>query len=170
MKLSSRSRHAINAMLELALQGDQSETPIVEMAKKYEISQSSMEQLFAKLKSKGLVSGRRGRRGGYRLARTPEEITLAEIVAAVDREKILAQNSDVLIVPNQRKVADVLWRSLSDRLFEFLGKITLANLLAERESIMSNVFEDGVCSIVDEDEHTLDDEVVNKSRYTTDVV
>jgi len=170
MKLSSRSRHAINAMLELAVQGGQSETPIVDMAKKYEISQSSMEQLFAKLKFKELVNGRRGRRGGYRLGREPEEITIAEIVSAVDCEKMGGQTSSEAIAPNQRKVADVLWRSLSDRLFDFLGKITLADLVAERQVIVSNVIADDADNGAADDEHALEDEEMkNKSAYTTDL-
>ncbi len=130
MKLSSRSRYAISAMLELALHGDKSETPIVDMARKYNISQSSMEQLFARLRAASLVTGRRGRRGGYRLARPAQAITIAEIIASVDDEKLTpskAEGNDV--AGTRRRVADSVWDSLSRKLYEFLGEITLADVM-----------------------------------------
>lgn len=130
MKLSSRSRYAISAMLELALHGDKSETPIVDMARKYNISQSSMEQLFARLRAAGLVMGRRGRRGGYRLSRGPQAITVAQIIASVDDEKLSPTKADATdVAGTRRRVADAVWDSLSRKLYEFLGGITLADVM-----------------------------------------
>lgn len=132
MKLSSRSRHAISAMLELALQDEKGDTPIVDMARKYNISQSSMEQLFARLRAKGLVTGRRGRRGGYRLSRAPEAISVAEIVASVDDEK-LGRDSGAPVV--RRRMADALWDNISQQLYDFLSGITLADVLQKRHAL-----------------------------------
>lgn len=122
MKISSRSRHALTVMLELALQERETETPVIDLARKYEISQSSMEQLFAKLRHCGLVTGRRGRKGGYKLTESATKITLADIISAVDdtREKM-----------NRHPVApaELVWKNLSDRLYVYLEEITLAELM-----------------------------------------
>lgn len=122
MKISSRSRHAVTVMLELALQEHEKETPVIDLARKYEISQSSMEQLFAKLRHSGLVTGRRGRRGGYKLAKPATKISLANIIGAVDdtREKIN---------PRPNVLAELVWKNLSDRLYVYLEDMTLAELM-----------------------------------------
>jgi len=122
MKISSRSRHAVTVMLELALQESETETPVIDLARKYEISQSSMEQLFAKLRHCGLVTGRRGRRGGYKLTEPASKISLAAIIGAVDdtREKM----NQLPSAP-----AEQVWKNLSDRLYVYLGDMTLAELM-----------------------------------------
>ena len=128
MKLSSRSRYALSALVDLALQQDDGGLPIVELSNRYNISQSSMEQLFAGLRQGGLVAGRRGRSGGYKLAREPENITVAEIVAAVDRPVGSTQSAD--LPPSEpRRRSEELWERLSQRLFNFLEGITLADVL-----------------------------------------
>lgn len=130
MKLSSRSRYALSAMVDLAIQQEDGGLPIVELSSRYNISQSSMEQLFAGLRQSGLVAGRRGRSGGYKLAKEPESITIAEIVAAVDRPVNPMQGSD--LPPSEpRRRSEELWERLSNRLFEFLSGITLADVLQQ---------------------------------------
>ena len=130
MKLSSRSRHAVSVMLELAQRDAKSETPIVDMAKKYNLSQSSMEQLFARLRKSGLVAGRRGRRGGYKLARTADAISVAEIIAAVDDESPAIRNRIALSTamgnPDQ---ANMVWDCLSSKLYQSMGEISLAEAM-----------------------------------------
>ena len=130
MKLSSRSRHAVSVMLELAQRDTKSETPIVDMAKKYNLSQSSMEQLFARLRKSGLVAGRRGRRGGYKLARNADAISVAEIIAAVDDESPAIRNRIALssAMGNPDK-ANMVWDCLSNRLYQSMGEISLAEAM-----------------------------------------
>ena len=130
MKLSSRSRHAVSVMLELAQRDTKSETPIVDMAKKYNLSQSSMEQLFARLRKSGLVAGRRGRRGGYKLARNADAISVAEIIAAVDDESPAIRNRIALssAMGNPDK-ANMVWDCLSNKLYQSMGEISLAEAM-----------------------------------------
>jgi len=125
MKLSSRSRYAVSAMIELALDGDQSGIPIVELSKRYSISQSSMEQLFAGLRRHGLVKGRRGRSGGYKLARKPSEITVAEIIKSVENPN----GEPAKVAESGRTPSEALWNQLSDKLYEFLDGLTLEQIL-----------------------------------------
>lgn len=128
MKLSSRSRYAIGAMVELATYAGETEMPIVRMAQNYSLSQSSMEQLFARLRRAGLVAGRRGRRGGYRLARPADEITVADIVGAVDDEYRPRSGRGARA---GRKGAASAWDCVSNRLYEYLAGITLEQIMAE---------------------------------------
>ncbi len=130
MKLSSRSRHAVSVMLELAQRDAKSETPIVDMAKKYNLSQSSMEQLFARLRKSGLVAGRRGRRGGYKLARNADAISVADIISAVDDESPAIRNRiAVSAAMGHSDNANVVWDCLSSRLYQSMGEITLADAM-----------------------------------------
>lgn len=130
MKLSSRSRYAISAMVELATQTTEAETPIVRMAQSYNLSQSSMEQLFARLRSAGLVNGRRGRRGGYRLARPAEQIALSEIIAAVDEEYGVRASAKPGPVKASKRVASPVWDCISKKLYAYLDGLTLADAIA----------------------------------------
>lgn len=128
MKLSSRSRYAIGAMVELAGYAGETEMPIVRMAQNYSLSQSSMEQLFARLRRAGLVAGRRGRRGGYRLARSVDEITVADIVGAVDDEYRPRSGRGARA---GRKGTASAWECVSTRLYDYLAGITLGQIMAE---------------------------------------
>lgn len=128
MKLSSRSRYAIGAMVELATYAGEAEMPIVRMAQNYSLSQSSMEQLFARLRRAGLVAGRRGRRGGYRLARPVDEITVADIVGAVDDEYRPRTGRGSR---GARKAPATAWECVSARLYDYLGDITLEEIMAQ---------------------------------------
>lgn len=129
MKLSSRSRYAVSAMVELATQTTDAETPIVRMAQSYNLSQSSMEQLFARLRSAGLVNGRRGRRGGYRLARPADQIALSEIIAAVDDEYGVRSSAKTGQVKVSKRVASPVWDSISQKLYAYLEGLTLADAI-----------------------------------------
>lgn len=128
MKLSSRTRLAINAMVELSTRDAENQTPIIHMAEAYGMSQSSMEQLFSRLRRAGLVNGRRGRRGGYTLARPADEIPLANIVAAVDDYR--PKNNGVKGTSDEPKQRAIMaWDCLSQNLYAHLEKITLAALI-----------------------------------------
>ena len=85
MRLTSKGRYAVMAMADLALNGGADRAvPLQEVAQRQEISLSYLEQLFARMRRAGLVAGVRGPGGGYRLARSPRETTVAEIIAAVN--------------------------------------------------------------------------------------
>jgi Rrf2 family iron-sulfur cluster assembly transcriptional regulator len=127
-------------MLELALQQDNDKTPIVDMAKKYNLSQSSMEQLFARLRQSGLVAGRRGRHGGYRLAKAPADITLAEIVASVDDEYGAGRGVRKTASPDDRTVGDAIFDCLSQELYRYLEHVTLDSAMKKSATLdMSSV-------------------------------
>ena len=85
MRLTTKSRHALTAMLYLAIKHDRRRPiPLIELETRQYISLSYLEQLFAQLRQRGLVTGTRGPGGGYRLGRNPSDITVVEVIKFVD--------------------------------------------------------------------------------------
>lgn len=134
MKLSKKGRYAVTAIMDLVLKAPYGPTTLNNISVSQEISMSYMEQLFARLRRCGLVKGTRGPGGGYRLARAPSEITIAEILEAVD------DGSEGLTSPAKQvnDLSHMLWDELSDRVFEFLKGITIQDLL-ESSSLAETV-------------------------------
>lgn len=130
MKLTTKGRYAVTAMLDLALHYDQGAVTLADIAKRQGISLSYLEQLFAKLRRNGLVDSVRGPGGGYNLANDPAEISVADIVIAIN-ENIDARrcagkaNCD----GDERCLTHELWESLSHRISDFLSGISLADLV-----------------------------------------
>ena len=86
MRLTTKGRYAVTAMLDLALNQDKGAVTLQDIALKQEISLSYLEQLFAKLRGDGLVKGTRAPGGGYRLAQSADAISVAAIISAVDEK------------------------------------------------------------------------------------
>ncbi|MGD9965340.1 MAG: Rrf2 family transcriptional regulator [Hyphomonadaceae bacterium] len=137
MRLTSKGRYAVMAMADLALHGgDERAVPLQEVARRQEISLSYLEQLFAKMRRAGLVSGVRGPGGGYRLARGPERVTIADIIEAVN-EPIKATRCEEgsptsCIGRSGRCIAHGLWQEMGDRIQVFLASVSLADVLEQR--------------------------------------
>ena len=132
MKLSTKGRYAMVALADLALQGQGGLVTLGEVAKRQDISLAYLEQLFVKLRRAGLVESVRGPGGGYRLARTPETIRLAEVLEAVD-ETVSAMHvgagaSGGVSGSRAQTLSNRLWESLSAHVYVFLHNHTLADV------------------------------------------
>ena len=131
MKLSTKGRHAITAMMELALRDSQGPVTLADISVEQSISVSYLEQLFARLRNHGLVTGMRGPGGGYCLRRPASEITIAEILSAVDdamparRERIPGEEWPQSII---------MWNQLSARIYDYLDGLTLAEAVNQKEA------------------------------------
>jgi Rrf2 family iron-sulfur cluster assembly transcriptional regulator len=132
MKLTTKGRYAVTAMLDLALHFDQGAVTLAEIAKRQGISLSYLEQLFAKLRRNGLVDSVRGPGGGYNLARMPQEITVASIIVAIN------ENIDARKCGGEKNcdgefkcMTHQLWEDLSTRISDFLTSITLGDLVSQ---------------------------------------
>jgi len=134
MRLTTKGRYAVTAMLDLALYGDQGPISLADISGRQDISLSYLEQLFAKLRRRELVRSIRGPGGGYRLNRPGEEIFVAEIIDAVD-ERVDATgcsgNSDCQ--DGHTCLTHHLWSDLSDQIHHFLSDISLASLVQRRD-------------------------------------
>lgn len=139
MRLTSKGRYAVMAMADLALHGGaERAAPLQDVARRQEISLSYLEQLFARMRRAGLVTGVRGPGGGYRLTRTPDAITIADIIAAVN-EPIKATRCkegalQSCMGRNGRCITHNLWSELGDHIQGFLASRSLADVLTHRFS------------------------------------
>ncbi|SMA33088.1 Fe-S cluster assembly transcriptional regulator IscR [Parendozoicomonas haliclonae] len=134
MRLTTKGRYAVTAMLDLALHAGSGPVALADISERQGISLSYLEQLFAKLRRKQLVSSVRGPGGGYRLGRDTSEIGIAEVIDAVD-ESVDAtrchgsegcQQGDVCLTHH-------LWCDLSEQIHAFLSGITLRDLVERKE-------------------------------------
>jgi Rrf2 family iron-sulfur cluster assembly transcriptional regulator len=142
MKLSTKGRHAITAMMELALHQNTGPVTLADISTQQSISISYLEQLFARLRQHGLVSGMRGPGGGYSLARPANEITIAQVLNAVDDLVKLSENS---IAEREIPGSLLLWRNLSNRVYDYLDGITLAEAVeTPTEDPQSSLFHTGL--------------------------
>lgn len=134
MRLTTKGRYAVTAMLDLALHGEDGPVSLADISGRQNISLSYLEQLFAKLRRNELVRSVRGPGGGYLLARNLQEIFVAEIIDAVNeavdatgcRGSGDCQQGEVCLTHH-------LWDDLSQQIHGFLSQISLANLVSRSE-------------------------------------
>jgi len=147
MRLTTRGRYAVTAMLDLALHGQHKPISLADISRRQEISLSYLEQLFSRLRQNNLVSSVRGPGGGYRLSRPGGEINVAQIIDAVNESvdatscagKGNCQAGEVCLTHH-------LWDQLSHKIHGFLSDITLDELtssdqvraICERRALREN--------------------------------
>jgi len=136
MKLSTKGRHAVTAMMELALQHNKGPVTLADISAQQSISISYLEQLFARLRQHGLVTGMRGPGGGYRLARPVEQIRISEILAAVDETMDAlsrgAGASGASGGTSEQRLADKLWEQLSANVYVLLHQTRLGDVVGNQ--------------------------------------
>ena len=134
MKLTTRGRYAVTAMLDLAINGGPQPVSLADISGRQEISLSYLEQLFAKLRRNELVTSARGPGGGYRLARSGTEIFVAQIIDAVD-EAVDVTNCQGKgnCHHGETCLTRDLWEDLSGQIHDFLSQISLGDLMERRQ-------------------------------------
>jgi Rrf2 family iron-sulfur cluster assembly transcriptional regulator len=126
MRLSTKGRYAVTAMMDIALHEKHGPVTLAEISQCQGISLSYLEQLFSKLRKHGLVTGVRGPGGGYRLAKTADKISIADIIQSVDEKLDMTKCGGKGDCSNGEKcLTHQLWFDLSCRLYEFLSGIKL---------------------------------------------
>ncbi|MCK4744209.1 MAG: Fe-S cluster assembly transcriptional regulator IscR [Sulfuriflexus sp.] len=134
MRLTTKGRYAVTAMLDLAIHFDNGPITLADISRRQGISLSYLEQLFSRLRKQELVVSARGPGGGYRLSREASEIAVADVITAID-EKVDATRCGGLAncQDDQPCLTHELWTDLSQRIYDFLSGITLADLVNRRE-------------------------------------
>ena len=134
MRLTTKGRYAVTAMLDLALHAENAPVSLAHISGRQDISLSYLEQLFAKLRRNNLVSSVRGPGGGYKLSRGGHEIFVAQIIDAVN-EAVDATGCGRTSNCQQGEecLTHHLWCDLSDQIHGFLSQISLSNLVERRE-------------------------------------
>ena len=135
MRLTTKGRFAVTAMMDLALRGSSAPVTLAEISTRQHISLSYLEQLFGKLRRQGLVTSVRGPGGGYRLARPIQAISVAEIITAVDEPIDATQCGGKENCQDDHKcLTHDLWANLNAHIFKYLQAVTLAELVRDEQS------------------------------------
>jgi Rrf2 family iron-sulfur cluster assembly transcriptional regulator len=129
MRLSTKGRYAVTAMMDLAIHEPKGPVTLADISHCQSISLSYLEQLFAKLRKEKLVRGVRGPGGGYKLAKPADAITIAAIIAAVDEKVDATCGGETHCDEDQACLTHELWCGLSKRIYGFLDSITLEEFL-----------------------------------------
>ena len=135
MRLTTKGRYAVTAMLDLAIHKGGGPTALADIASRQGISLSYLEQLFSRLRKRTLVSSVRGPGGGYNLARPAAEIFIAEVISAVDENVDTTRCGGAHNCrENGPCLTHDLWQDLSDRIYDYLNRISLQDLV-ERKGV-----------------------------------
>ena len=134
MRLTSKGRYAVTAMLDVALHSNDGPVPLADISERQGISLSYLEQLFSRLRKNGLVASVRGPGGGYLLGKEAATISVGEVITAVDEsvDATKCQGKEGC-QGGERCLTHVLWRDLSERISDFLNNINLAELVNNKE-------------------------------------
>ena len=135
MKMSTKGRYAVMAMIDIAQHSGGTPVSLAEIADRQEISQEYLEQIFAKLRKAKLVESARGPGGGYRLAHEPRDIPVSDIILAADEElKVTRCGGDAVdgCVKGERCNAHDLWSSLGRQMMYFLSSVSLEDVVEKR--------------------------------------
>lgn len=134
MKLTSKGRYAVTALLDVAIHSQTGPVSLADISERQDISLSYLEQLFAKLRKRKLVSSVRGPGGGYLLGRNANDISIGEVIHAVDESFDATRcsgHSDCQ--GGERCLTHSLWQDLSDRISSFLHDISLGELMNKKD-------------------------------------
>ncbi|NQZ26486.1 MAG: Fe-S cluster assembly transcriptional regulator IscR [Colwellia sp.] len=134
MKLTSKGRYAVTAMLDVTIHAISGPVSLADISERQGISLSYLEQLFSRLRKQGLVTSVRGPGGGYRLGRCSAQIAVADVISAVnesvDATKCSGKGN---CQDGEQCLTHSLWEGLSQRIEEFLQNISLSELVAKRD-------------------------------------
>lgn len=135
MRLTTKGRFAVTAMIDLATRNVDGPVTLAGIAERQGISLSYLEQLFARLRRHGIVSSVRGPGGGYNLARPIAEVTVADVILAVDEPLDTTQcGGKENCHEEHRCMTHDLWSTLNRKMFEFLQSVTLASLVEQQKA------------------------------------
>jgi len=143
MRLTTKGRFAVTAMLDLALRGGKNPVTLAGISERQDISLSYLEQLFSRLRRHELVESVRGPGGGYYLARPLGDVSVADIIRAVDEPIDATQcGGKENCHDEHRCMTHDLWVGLNAHIYDYLDNITLASLVAKQDECKEKVLQD----------------------------
>lgn len=142
MKLSTKGRYGLKAMLDLAINNSQGQISLKSIAERQDISENYLEQLFAVLRKSGLVKSIRGSQGGYILAQQPEAITVGNILRALEGSlapvDCVVETDPAKCSRSEECVTKFIWLKIRDSVNEVVDSITLEDLTVEYKKANNN--------------------------------
>ncbi|HHC72898.1 MAG TPA: Fe-S cluster assembly transcriptional regulator IscR [Thiotrichales bacterium] len=133
MRLTTKGRYAVTAMLDLAIHYDNGPISLADISERQGISLSYLEQLFTKLRRAGLVKSTRGPGGGYSLSRPADQVVVADVITAVDENTDTTRCGGLGNCQNDEQcLTHELWVDLSNQIHDFLAGISLQQIMSRR--------------------------------------
>ncbi|MHB1353009.1 MAG: Fe-S cluster assembly transcriptional regulator IscR [Thiobacillus sp.] len=143
MRLTTKGRFAVTAMLDLALRGGKNPVTLAGISERQDISLSYLEQLFSRLRRHALVESVRGPGGGYYLAKPLADVSVADIIRAVDEPIDATQcGGKENCHDEHRCLTHDLWVGLNAHIYDYLDNVTLASLVARQDECKEKVLQD----------------------------
>ncbi|NCC47763.1 MAG: Rrf2 family transcriptional regulator [Clostridia bacterium] len=141
MKISTKCRYGLRALIDLAEQSGTSHVPLHQIAERQEISLKYLEQEFAMLRKSGIVRSVKGAQGGYQLNRPPADISVADVMTILEGDtRIVSFDEQPTEMTGMRRcLTDHVWQPLNEKIHHHLSEITLADLM--RSSTDHDAFE-----------------------------
>lgn len=130
MRLSTKGRFAVTAMIDVALREKLGPVPLSDIATRQQISLSYLEQMFSKLRQQGLVASTRGPGGGYTLGHRADAITVADIIGAVEEDAPAKGSTET--VSTTPDMAQDLWDTMNAKVLDFMQSVTLRSLVLDQ--------------------------------------
>jgi len=138
MRLTTKGRFAVTAMIDLALRGEDGPVALAGVSERQKISLSYLEQLFGKLRRHKLVDSVRGPGGGYCIARPLEQVAVADIIRAVDEQLDATQcGGHENCLDEHRCMTHELWSTLNAKMYDYLASVSLADLVERQRQKMA---------------------------------
>ena len=148
LKLTTKGRYGLRAVIDLAVYAKEEPVSLAAVAERQNISISYLEQLIAKLKKAGIVKSTRGAQGGYTLAKTPDKISVGEILRALEGTlnpvDCVAGKKDSECSSFDFCVTKYVWQRISDSINDTVDAISLAELLVENERVKHLASKQGI--------------------------
>lgn len=142
MKLSTKGRYGVKAMLDLALHNEEGPVALKSIAERQDISENYLEQLFATLRKAGHVKSIRGAQGGYILAQDPEMVTIGSILRTLEGSlapvECVVEEDPLKCAREEGCVTKIIWQRIRDKVNEVVDSITLADLIEEYRKLSND--------------------------------
>jgi len=149
MRLTTKGRYAVTAVLDLALHQDEGPVSLAAISERQHISLSYLEQLFAKLRRNDIVASTRGPGGGYRLKSNVDEISISDIILAVDEAcKVVDCSDSAGCHGGYQCLTHDLWQELSNEIRNFLDGITLSEIMQSEAVTDVKIRQDKIASVL----------------------
>lgn len=144
MKISTKSRYGLRALVDLAIHSNGEQVPLAHIAKRQNLSVNYLEQVFALLKKGAIVKSIKGAQGGYILARSAAEITVSDVIKALEGEILIVEeevrkNETSLVYQNMQKCLQAeVWDKITESVRQTMDEITLEDLIKDYQSLKDN--------------------------------
>ena len=131
MKISTKGRYGIRALIDLVVNSECGSVTLKAISERQEISERYLEQIFSLLRKSGLIIGRKGAQGGYILSKNPNEITVGEVLEALEGESLLIDINEDEENCMERFVNKIIWSEINKKINDYFDSITLECIVDE---------------------------------------